>query len=154
MIDSMLLGAILTNIEVAYNLSKGEIDQLQKCHESALRKLLSLPSKTPKVMLYLLTGSIPIEFTIPRRRLVYLHHILNRDENSLLRTFFEHQIKTRESKDWAIQVLKDLTQFDIKLTMDEIRSMPEATWKQLVRNKSIAISLEFLNSNQGSKSRQ
>ena len=51
MIDSMLLGAILTNIEVAYNLSKGEIDQLQKCHESALRKLLSLPSKTPKVML-------------------------------------------------------------------------------------------------------
>ena len=38
--------------------------------------------------------------------------------------------------------------------MDEIRSMPEATQKQLVRSKSIAISLDFLNSNQGSKSRQ
>ena len=105
-------------------------------------------------MLYLLTGSIPIEFTIPRRRLVYLHHILNRDENSLLRTFFEHQVKTRKSKDWASQVLQDLNQFDIKLTMDEIRSMPEATWKQHIRDKSISISLESLNSNQGSKSRQ
>ena len=73
---------------------------------------------------------------------------------SLLRTFFEHQVKTRKSKDWATQVLKDLNQLNIKLTMDEIRSMSEATWKQHIRNKLIAISLESLNSNQGSKSRQ
>ena len=47
LIDSMLLGSILTNIEVAYNLSKSEIEKLQYCHEIGLRKLLSLPSKTP-----------------------------------------------------------------------------------------------------------
>ena len=48
MIDSMLLGGILTNIEVAYNLTKNEIEKLENCHESGIRQLLSLPSKTPK----------------------------------------------------------------------------------------------------------
>ena len=39
MIDSMLIGAILTNMEVAYNLTKNEMEKLQKCHENGLRKL-------------------------------------------------------------------------------------------------------------------
>ena len=38
--------------------------------------------------------------------------------------------------------------------MDEIRVISEADWKQLIKNKTVQISLEFLNSNQGSKSRQ
>ena len=88
MIDSMLLGSILNNIEVAYNLTKKEIEKLQKCHEMGLRKLLSLPSKTPKQMIYLLTGSLPKEFIVKRKRLIYLHHILNQEDDSPLKTFF------------------------------------------------------------------
>ena len=57
LIESMILGSILTNIEVAYNLVMAEIEKLDKCHEMALRKLLNLPSKSPKLMLYLLIGS-------------------------------------------------------------------------------------------------
>ena len=88
MIESMLLGTILNNIEVAYNLTMVEIEKLERCHEIAIRKLLSLPSKTPRQMLYFLTGSTPIRVLIQRRRLVYLHHILNQDKESLLKTFF------------------------------------------------------------------
>ena len=80
MIDSMLLGSILNNIEVAYNLTMNEVEKLEKCHEFAIRKLLELPSKTPIKMLYFLTGSVPIRFQIQTRRLVYLHHILNEDK--------------------------------------------------------------------------
>ena len=88
LIESMLLGSILANIEVAYNLTTSEIEKLEKCHEMALRKLMNLPSKTPKVMLYFITGSTPIRFTVKRRRIVYLHHILNQREDSLIRLFF------------------------------------------------------------------
>ena len=109
MLENMLLGSILNNIEVTYNLTKPEIEKLEKCHEMGIRKLLSLPSKTPKRMLYLLTGSVPIEFIIQRRRLIYLYHILNQDNETLLKTFFEHQFTTRKTKDWASQVMKDLT---------------------------------------------
>ena len=78
----MLLGSILNNIEVAYNLTKTEIEKLQKCHEMGLRKLLSLPSKMPKKMLYLLTRSVPIELIVKQKRLIYLHHILNQVKES------------------------------------------------------------------------
>ena len=76
----MLLGSILTNIEVAYNLTLSEIDHLEKSHEMALRKLLNLPAKTPKPMLYFMTGSTPVHSIVKRRRLVYLNHILNQRE--------------------------------------------------------------------------
>ena len=89
LIESMLLGTILTNIEVAYNLTISEIEKLEKCHEMSLRKLLNLPSKSPKPMLNFLTGSTPIRYIVKRRRLVYLHHILNQREDSLLKSFFE-----------------------------------------------------------------
>ena len=113
LIESMILGSILTNIEVAYNLILTEIEKLEKCHKMDLRKLLNLPSKTPKPMLYLLTGSTPIRFIVKQRRLVYLHHILNQQEEALIKSFFETQMKTRKSKDWASQVLKDLNDFEM-----------------------------------------
>ena len=153
MIESMLLGSILTNIEVAYNLTMSEIEKLEKCHEMALRKLLNLPSKTPKQMLYFLTGSTPVRHTIIRRRLVYLHHLLNQDENSLLRTFFEKQLITRKNKDWASQLLKDLGEYGIKESMDEIRLFKEDSWKLLVKAKTTENALNYLNTNIGSKSR-
>ena len=90
-----------------------------------IRKLLSLPSKMPIKMLYLLTGSVPIEFLVQRRRLIYLHNILNKEDDSLLKTFFEHQMKTRKPKDWTSQILKDLKNFDINLSMEEIQKIPE-----------------------------
>ena len=64
LIDSMLLGSILVNSEVAYNISKEDINKFEKCHEKGLRMLLSLPVKSPKTMLYLLTGSIPIRYQL------------------------------------------------------------------------------------------
>ena len=76
-------------------------------------------------MLYFLTGSTPVRFTIKRRRLVYLHHILNQEENTLLRTFFEKQLNTRKNKDWASQILKDLTDFGITESIEEKGTIKE-----------------------------
>ena len=154
MIESMLLGSILSNIEVAYNLTQNEVDKLEKCHEMGIRKLLELPSKAPKVILYFLTGSIPIRFQVQRRRLVYLHHILNQNEESLLLTFFEHQLKSRKPKDWATRIIKDISEFEIQLSMDEIMKTPVSVWKERIKLKTIQIALNYLNSHIGSKSRE
>ena len=152
MIESMLLGSILNNIEVAYNLTTSEIEKLEQCHESSLRKLLALPSKTPRQMLYFFTGSIPIRFTIQRRRLVYLHHILNQEKESLLRTFFEHQYETRKRKDWATIIVTDLKEYEINLTMNEIGTTSKALWKKIIKTKTYTNALFYLNSKLGSKS--
>ena len=116
------------------------------------RNLLSLPSKTPKNMLYFLTGSTPTRFLIQRRRLVYLHHVINQDKESLLKSFFEYQLKTRKRKDWASTILKDLEEFKISLSLNEIQNIQISIWKEKIQVQSINNSLIFLNSKVGTKS--
>ena len=84
-------------------------------------------------MLYFLKGSIPKRFQIQRRRWVYLHHILNQDKESLLRTFFEHQLEKRKTKDWASKILQDLSDFEITLSMDQIGNKPSEAWKYMIK---------------------
>ena len=136
LIESMLLGSILTNIEVAYNLTLSEIDHLEKSHEMAL-----------------MTGSTPVHSIVKRRRLVYLNHILNQGEESLVRIFFDCQLETRKPKDWATQVIKDLSDFKIEKLMNKIKMFKEEAWKTFIKQKSISYTINYLNSKVGSKSR-
>ena len=130
----------------------GKIEKMQPCHEMALRKVISLPSKTPKQMLNLITGSVPIKYLIQRRRLNYLHQILNQDDESLLNRFFEAQLKTRKTKDWATKITKDLNEYKLNYTTYEIRNIPDNLWKLNIKEISIKNALIFLNSHQESKS--
>ena len=65
-----------------------------------------------------------------------------------------HQLKTRKPKDWATRVLKDISDFEIDLQMDEIRKTPVNIWKERVKLKTEDLALQYLNSNIGSKSRK
>ena len=58
--NSMLLNGILTNSEAWYGLTAEDIKQLEQVDEILLRKFLEAPFSTPKVMLYLETGTKPI----------------------------------------------------------------------------------------------
>ena len=51
----MVLGTIMDNKEVAYNLT-----MVERCHETLIQILLSLSNKTSRHILYLLTESTPI----------------------------------------------------------------------------------------------
>ena len=84
-----------------------------------------------------MTGSTQIRVLIQRRRLVYLHHVLNQDKESLLRTFFEQQLKTRKPKDWATRILKDLEEFKINLSLIEVQNIPISQWKEKVKKQAI-----------------
>ena len=152
LINSLLINSILVNSEAAYNLTLSNINQLEKCHERALRELLSLPVKSPKPMLYLLTGSIPIKYKIKQRRLVYLHDILSREEGSLINRFFKTQLDFKKSKDWASQILKDLMEYEIEMTMDEIKSIGHDKWKDIIKSTTKIKALDEVNNKQGSKS--
>ena len=45
-------------------------------------------------------------------------------------------MKTRKSKDWATQILRDLAEFEIDLTMEEIGQIPQQTWKTLIKKEN------------------
>ena len=66
--------------------------------------------------------------------------------------FFEHQLETRKTKDWATQILNDLTEFKIEDSMIEIRNYSIEKWKQSIKTKATTNALSYLNTNIGSKS--
>ena len=59
---------------------------------------------------------------------------------------------TRKKKDWACQILKDLSEFGINQTLSEIRLTKKETWKSMIKSKAIENTLKYFNSTRGIKS--
>ena len=66
----------------------------------------------------------------------------------------QRQMKSRKSKDLCTQILKDLIEFGIEKSLEEIRVIKEDSWKSLVKTKTTDIALKYLNSITGSKRRK
>ena len=71
-------------------------------------------------MLYLETGAIPIKFIIKQRRLSYLHHILTRKDNELIKKVYMAQKRKSVNNDWVLTVKKDIDKIKLNLSDEEI----------------------------------
>ena len=58
--NALFVNGLLTNMEASYGLKDDEIEEIEKCDEQLLRMILECPNKTPKEILYLELGIIPI----------------------------------------------------------------------------------------------
>ena len=87
----LLISSVLSNSEVWYGVSKTETEQLEQLDEMLLRNLFSCSRNIPKDLLYLEIGLVPISYIIKERRLMFLHHVLQQKEDSLLFIFLWHK---------------------------------------------------------------
>ena len=142
--NSLLVSSILCNSECWYNVTESELDYLETLDLMLLRRILKTPNSTPKEMLYLELGCLPLRDIIQKRRLSYLHYILNEDSQSMIHRFFEVQLKNRIKTDWVSTVLEDLEKLKIKLSLDEIKSMKISAFNTLVNKSVIKNSFEKL----------
>ena len=130
--DSLFLNSVLVNSEAWYGLTEEETSELEREDENLLRKILEAPSKSPKCMLYLETGCKPIRFMIMKRQLMFLHYILNEEENSLIRRFLNTQEKNPGKNDWVLTVKKTLETLEIYLDFDQIKEATRQQFKSFV----------------------
>ena len=92
-----------------------------------------LQKGTPKEMLFLEMGCMPIRNFIRERRLSFLHYTLNEDEESMVNKFFKSQLKNKTKKDWVNTVLDDLNCLGMDgLNFEEIKKMAKGVFKSLV----------------------
>ena len=130
--NSLFVNGILTNIEAAYGLTSAEIEKLEKCDEQLMRAVLETPCTTPREMLYLELGVVPIRYIVMSRRLMFYHYILNQENDSLLYKFFKLQKSKSVRGDWCLTVQEDLESLNITLTEDEIEKCSEYSFKKIV----------------------
>ena len=133
--NSMLLSTLLSNSESWYNLTKNDIGKLESTDEQLLRKIFSAPKSTPKELLYLESGSLPIRYILISRRLNFLWYILNQNDDSMLTEFLRAQCENPVKGDWILTVMDDLKELDIKENLDDIREISKDKFKKIVKIK-------------------
>ena len=111
--NSLLVSSMLCNSESWYNITKAEMSLLESIDLQFLRSILKVPKSTPKEMLYLELGCLPFQYLIKKRRILFLHYLLNEKKNSMLNRFLMTQINTRKKKDWIVQVFQDLKELNL-----------------------------------------
>ena len=72
-------------------------------------------------------------------KIVFLIYILTQEEHSLMYQFLLAQKTQPKQNDWYTGVRKNLNEFEIFMTDEEIKKMPENIFKQIVREKSASI---------------
>ena len=103
--------------------------------EILLRKIFSAHSKTPKEALYLESGYVPIRFILMARRGNFLHYIMNEEESSLLKSFFNAQMESPVKGDWVLTVERDLKELQINPSFLEIGQTSKLRLKGILREK-------------------
>ena len=131
--STLLINSSLTNSEAWYGLTQSDIDSLEWNDLNLLRRIFEVPVSCPKEMLYLETGCLPVSYMIVIRRLMYLHYILHEDESSLIYKFFQSQLRTPLKGDWVLEVQKNLSEYKISTTFEEIKKMSEEKFKKQVK---------------------
>ena len=130
--NTLLISSLLCNSEAWYNVTNAELDLLESVDIKFLRNLLNARRSTPKEILYLETGCVPIREIIIKRRILFLHYIMNENENSMIHRFFQTQLKYRKKKDWISSVLKDLNDIGIEENIEEIKIIQKTTLKRII----------------------
>ena len=133
--NAILISSLLTNAESWYNLTLANIVVLEKVDEQMLRGILNAHRMTPRALLYLELGCLPVRFIIKSKRLMFLHYILSQPEESLMKKFFNAQLENSGKTDWTFQVAKDMEELEIKSTMEEIKLMSKNMFKEYIRKK-------------------
>ena len=135
--ESNFLNGIMTNSEVWYGVTQKQVEQMEAVDKLLLRNFLGTPISTPLEGVQLEFGVLSIGTIIKARRINFLHYLLQTQENEMLSKFFQGQLNQPVKQDWTEQVGKDLKDFKIELTHEEIKSETADKFKLFVKRKSI-----------------
>ena len=81
---------------------------------------------------------------------MYLHYILHEEESSLIFRFFQSQLSNPLKGDWVLEAQKNLKEYKISSTIEDIKEMSKMKFKkqvdEAVRNKAFEDLIKVKNS--------
>ena len=143
--EAMLLNGILFNSEAWHNISDKEIKILESVDEHLLRSLVKGQAKTPLEFLYLEAGAMPIRFIISSRRMIYLHSILRRVDDELIKKIYKAQRDDPTPGDWCELLKDDFNIIGEELDEAAIANASTESYKKYIKSKVRGAALKYLN---------
>ena len=142
--QAMLVNGTLFNSEAWHGVTKKDIILLEKVDESLLRGLLQAHPKIPLEALFLETKSIPIRYILASRRLMYLHNILQRDPNEMVRKIFEAQKTDTSTGDFVELVKEDCEAIELNMGEDDIKKISRDKLKKILKSRVTEAAFKYL----------
>ena len=87
-------------------------------------------------MKHLELGVVLVRFQIMKRKLGFVQYILKQIKDSMIFKFHQTQLEKKGPKDWITQVLKDMEDLRINLSLDDIKELKKSDLKNIV-NKAV-----------------
>ena len=139
--QSIFINGTLINMETWPNCTTARIESFERIEQFYFKKILAAHSKTPIESVYLELGVIPIRFHLMKRRIMYLHVILNRSENEITKKVIRVQEEGCLDGDFLAQTKRDM-QF-LSITDVELR-MSKESLKAVLLKKVNEAAFQFL----------
>ena len=127
--SSLFLSVITNNLEVSV-LNKTDVKTLESLDHQLIRRALQINSKQSTVLMMLELGIMSIKYVLIKKRLMYLHHIMNSNEKSLINQIFHEMLKSPLKTDWATMIKQDMKRIKLNLSFEEISMSPKNKFKR------------------------
>jgi hypothetical protein len=144
--NALLINSMLANAAVWYGVNKADLEQLEKVDSSLLAGCLAATHTTPRVMIYLSLGCIPVRFILQSRRILFLHYILSQDKESMIYKFFMAMVADPKKGDWWLSTKHDLESLNLSYNFSQIQSFTKTQFKKIVSDAITMAAFNYLNS--------
>ena len=118
--SSLLLSSLLLNSEAWVNLSDKNIRSLEQTDEILLAKILDSEANTSNVFKYLELGVYPVRYEIMKRKILFLHYLLQQHKHSMIYKVLESTRQNPLNNDFVKTCEKYLKQLDMNPTFEQI----------------------------------
>ena len=105
--DSKLINGMIYSTESWSKISDIEMARLEQVDMAVLRNIVDAHSKCSKAFLLLEYGVLSFSHLIMIRRIMYHHHIINRDPQELINKIYMKQKEDTLKGDWYESLMTD-----------------------------------------------
>ena len=133
--EGLLLGGILTNSKSWINVTKKNMDDIEKPDTILQRKVLSVTSNPSKCFMKLELGIIPVKFVIMQKMLMFLQYILKESTDSMIRKVFDALKEDSRKGDFIYLTTCDKQTLNIQYSDTDIQNMSKWCWKKVLKEE-------------------
>ena len=129
--DSVLMNKLLFNCQAWSRLTDQDLKGLEKIQLQTLKQIVGVPYSTSNVRTYMELGIFPVRHIINKRRLGFLHHILNLKETDPVYKVYTEQKKWLQERNWANEIYETRLLYSLTFSDQEIKAMSKRQWKSI-----------------------
>ena len=142
--DSIFTSKVLLNSEVWHSVTKAQVEDLEMTDRMLMRHILNAHCKTGIEWIVADTGKLNLRSLIQIRRLMYLWHLLSRNESEMIHRIYDSQKVSSSVGDWVRLVEADKTELGIALTDKEIQGVSKSVFNKFVKKKVKTNMMKYL----------